>query len=101
MFRKLLIAAVAAGATLGVFATPDEAEARNRGRVYIGPNRASVRWGGGYYNNYRPRLSYYRPYNRGLTFSYGQPYYGGYYNNQSYGYGYGYSYPQQGVYYRY
>lgn len=89
MIRKLMIAAVAAGATLGLFHAPEQAEARPRVRVYVGPNRTAVRWNGGAYRAYHPQRSYYRPYNRGVTFSYGQPYYGNVYSSPTYHYGYG------------
>lgn len=105
MIRKLLIAVVAAGATLGLFHEPEQADARPRVRVYVGPNGTAVRWRGGAFRSYYPQRHYYRQYNRGVTFSYGQPYYGGaYYGGHAYPtYGYGYSYPYSngGVYYRY
>ncbi len=108
MFRKLLIAAVAGAATLGVFSEPTQADARPRVRFYSGPNVTSLRWRGGVIRSYHP-LGYYRPYNRGVTITYGQPYYGygsSYpygYSYPNYGYGYGYTYPQYGggVYYSY
>lgn len=104
MLRKLLIGLVAAGATVGVLNSPNEADARPRVRVYVGPNLTSVRLRGGSYRNYHPYRRYDRPYNSGVTFSYGQPYYGHPYHTGTFGYpyyNYGYSQPQPGVYYHY
>ncbi len=105
MFRKVLIAAVAAGATLGMFAEPTQADARARVRFYSGPNVTSVRWRGGVVRSYHPYGGYYRPYYGGVGITYGRPNYG---YSVPYGYSYpptnyGYNSPQYGggVYYQY
>lgn len=107
MLRKFLVAAVAAGATLGLFSEPSQADARPRARVYIDPTGAAVRWRGddwGRYRGYRSYRNYYRPYN-GVSITYGNPYYGGGYYGGGYypTYGYGYTQPYYGggVYYQY